>query len=135
MQSLAFVMPKLQCRSPFLMSTVSPSSTPSSRYPELVKCLTREYLSFFNPLDRKFYCEDVEFIDPLNSFRGIEKYQKNVDMLAGRTAFGSFLFDDASIALHKVDITGERQLETRWTLQVNIFLFVTFASLFPNFIS
>lgn len=85
---------------------------------ELQKCLKREYSSFFAPLESKFYTKDVEFIDPLNTLKGIDKYQANVDMLAGRTMLGSALFKDASIVLHKIEMQGNRNLQTRWTLQV-----------------
>jgi hypothetical protein len=87
-------------------------------YPDLEKCLAREYASFFAPLEKKFYEPNVRFIDPLNSFEGIDKYQGNVDMLAGRSGMGVFLFKDASIVMHGTKQTGPRQLETRWTLQV-----------------
>ena len=41
-------------------------------------------------------------------------------MLAGRTALGKILFDDASIVLHNVKDIGENKVQTRWTLQVDI---------------
>jgi len=87
-------------------------------YPELARCLEREYTSFFSPMERKFYAPNVEFIDPMTRFQGIDKYQNNVDLLAGRTALGRFMFQDASIALHSVEQTGKNQMQTRWTLQV-----------------
>ena len=87
-------------------------------YPELARCLEREYTSFFAPMERKFYAPNVEFIDPMTRFQGIDKYQNNVDLLAGRTAVGRFMFKDASIALHNVEQLGKNQLQTRWTLQV-----------------
>ena len=92
----------------------------SSRFTELEKTLTREYASFFSPFEKRFYAEDVTFVDPLTSFTGIDKYQSNVDMLAGRTALGKILFDDASIVLHNVKDVGENKVQTRWTLQVDI---------------
>ena len=103
-------------------------------YNELMKCLRREYTSFFSPMEKRFYSQDVQFIDPLNEFQGINKYQNNVDLLAGRTRLGSFLFSDASIAMHSVKIVNvddvingvtsssssgdDMRIETRWTLQV-----------------
>jgi hypothetical protein len=103
-------------------------------YNELMKCLRREYTSFFSPMEKRFYSQDVQFIDPLNEFQGINKYQNNVDLLAGRTRLGSFLFSDASIAMHSVRIVNvgdvingvmsfsssgdDMRIETRWTLQV-----------------
>lgn len=88
---------------------------------ELKKSLMREYSSFFNPMDRRFYSSDVEFVDPMTSFRGIDKYQNNVDMLAGRKGgIGKLLFRDASIILHNIRVMGSKELETRWTLQVSV---------------
>jgi hypothetical protein len=86
----------------------------------LKKTLIREYATFFEKLDRNYYANDVEFIDPLNSFTGIDKYQENVDMLAGRTLFGKFMFTDSSILLHKLEQLNENQIQTRWTLQTTI---------------
>jgi|MDTB01.2.fsa_nt_gb hypothetical protein len=95
-------------------------SMASSRYSGLEKTLKKEYASFFSPMERQFYAEDVTFVDPLTSFTGIDKYQNNVDMLAGRTSLGRILFDDANIVLHNIKDLGENRIQTRWTLQVNV---------------
>ena len=87
---------------------------------ELQRVLAREYASFFSPFERKYYETDVSFIDPLTSFTGADKYQNNVDMLAGRTALGAFLFKDASIALHKITSLGPNKIQTRWTLKFTV---------------
>ena len=71
-------------------------------------------------MEKSFYRDDVEFIDPLNSFRGVEKYQGNVDMLAGRNALGSLLFRDAAIQLHNVEELADGRIQTRWTLRVTV---------------
>ena len=92
----------------------------SSRFVNLEKTLSKEYASFFSPMERQFYANNVEFIDPLTSFTGIDKYQNNVDMLAGRTTLGKILFDDASIVLHTIQDLGGNRIQTRWTLQVNM---------------
>jgi hypothetical protein len=92
----------------------------TSSFPELEKVLKREYASFFDPMVKKCYSNNVEFIDPLSSFSGIDKYQNNVDLLAGRTPLGKVLFKDASISLHNVEDLGENQIQTRWTLQVTV---------------
>ena len=88
----------------------------------LKKVLQREYTSFFNPMEREYYEEDVIFYDPLATLSGIDAYQNNVDMLAGRTLLGSLLFEDATINLHTIsggtvdDNFGISEIETRWTL-------------------
>ncbi|GAX18963.1 hypothetical protein FisN_8Hh183 [Fistulifera solaris] len=94
---------------------------------QLKKVLAREYVSFFNPMEKQYYSSDVTFQDPLTSLAGIDKYQDNVDMLSGRTLLGSILFSDASINLHSVkggdisvDSQGTTQISdivTRWTLR------------------
>eukprot|EP00548_Thalassiothrix_antarctica_P007934 CAMPEP_0194139240 /NCGR_PEP_ID=MMETSP0152-20130528/8937_1 /TAXON_ID=1049557 /ORGANISM="Thalassiothrix antarctica, Strain L6-D1" /LENGTH=351 /DNA_ID=CAMNT_0038837019 /DNA_START=392 /DNA_END=1447 /DNA_ORIENTATION=- len=90
---------------------------------ELKKVLAREYVTFFAPMRKEYYKSDVSFDDPLNSLSGIDAYENNVNMLAGRTALGNFLFEDAGIDLHSVkggDIsdTGEiGEITTRWTLR------------------
>lgn len=87
---------------------------------ELKKCLYREYTSFFAPMEKQFYDSNVKFIDPLNNIEGIDNYQKNVDMLAGRTSMGKLLFKDASIVLHNIKDLPDGRLQTRWTLQVTV---------------
>jgi Uncharacterized conserved protein (DUF2358)/SOUL heme-binding protein len=87
-------------------------------YPELERCLYKEYTSFFTTLDTKFYSDDVAFIDPITKFTGIQKYKDNIDMIAGRTGLGKILFEDASIVLHNIVQTKKKEIQTRWTLQV-----------------
>lgn len=86
----------------------------------LKSCLTREYGSFFKPMECEFYNNDVEFVDPLTKFQGIDKYKNNVDMLAGRTSLGSILFKDAAIRLHDVTALDDGRIQTRWTLRVTV---------------
>lgn len=95
---------------------------------QLKKVLTREYVSFFSPMEKQYYSSDVTFQDPLTFLSGVDKYQDNVDMLSGRTLLGSILFSDASINLHSVkggDISIDKasgamaisDITTRWTLR------------------
>ena len=91
---------------------------------KLKKVLEREYVSFFKPMQREYYAEDVSFDDPMTSLAGVDSYQKNVDMLSSRTLLGSLLFRDASIALHSVeggDVSPTdgsiSNIITRWTLR------------------
>ena len=89
----------------------------------LKKVLEREYVSFFSPMEKEYYAENVSFNDPLNSLSGVEAYENNVDMLSSKTLLGKFLFRDAGIVLH--NIKGGEVLEdgsitdiiTRWTLR------------------
>ena len=101
-------------------SLMMTSKASSSNNLELKKCLMREYNSFFSPMEQEYYDNNVKFIDPLNNLEGIDKYQNNVDMLAGRTGFGNFLFKDAAITLHNIETLDDGRLQTRWTLRVTI---------------
>ena len=91
---------------------------------KLKKVLEREYVSFFDPMQREYYAKDVSFDDPMSSLTGVDAYQNNVDMLASRTLLGKFLFEDAGIVLHSVtggEVSPEdgsiSNIITRWTLR------------------
>lgn len=95
---------------------------------ELKKVLYKEYTTFFNPMYKEYYKEDVTFVDPLTSLTGVSQYENNVNMLAGRTLMGNILFDDGGISLHSVTggdiiekdgvVIGISDIITRWTLRV-----------------
>jgi len=84
----------------------------------LKACLIREYTSFFQPFERNYYKSDVQFIDPLNTITGVQKYQDNVDLLGGRTLLGKLLFSEASINLYSIEDPAPLELLTRWSLKV-----------------
>jgi Uncharacterized conserved protein (DUF2358) len=111
-------------RRTFLASTAVDTVTLQSSVTDLKKILEREYISFFDPMERDYYSPTVSFEDPMTSLAGVDAYQQNVDMLASRTLMGKFLFQDAGIVLHSVQ-GGEIQQDgsvgkiiTRWTLRV-----------------
>ena len=93
---------------------------------KLKQVLTKEYISFFNPMERQFYASDVSFTDPMTSLSGVDAYQKNVDMLSSRTLLGKLLFKDGGIVLHSVsggDVSEDGSISnivTRWTLRVSV---------------
>ena len=106
-------------------ATTSASSVEQS-VAKLKRVLEREYLSFFDPMEREYYAPSVTFDDPLTDLEGVDAYQSNVDMLAGRNLVGSLLFRDASITLHSVtggdvsrakDVVSISPILTRWTLR------------------
>jgi len=112
-------------------SKLSMSSTATENAPKLEeniknlkKVLYKEYTTFFSPMYKEYYKDDVSFVDPLTNLVGVSQYANNVDMLAGRTLMGKILFDDASISLHSVtggDIKEDGTISdiiTRWTLRV-----------------
>lgn len=84
----------------------------------LQKGLIEEYKTFFDPMIESMYDKNVEFKDPLNNFRGVDRYRGNVDLLAGRKGLGPFLFSDASIIMHSLNLLPEAKLQARWTLQL-----------------
>ncbi|HEY9851448.1 MAG TPA: DUF2358 domain-containing protein [Leptolyngbyaceae cyanobacterium] len=78
---------------------------------DIVEILKQDYQRF--PLDQTYsiYAEDVYFEDPLNKFRGIERYKKMI-------GFISNWFINLKLDLH--DISREDDvIETRWTLSWN----------------
>jgi Uncharacterized conserved protein (DUF2358)./SOUL heme-binding protein. len=96
----------------------------SKQVVELKRVLTREYATFFSPMETQYYAKDVSFTDPMTSLAGVQSYQNNVDMLASRTLLGKILFSDAGIVLHnisggKVNPDGSiDDIVTRWTLRL-----------------
>lgn len=107
-------------------STVDSLEKTTQAVDKLKKVLNREYVSFFDPMQREYYSEGVSFDDPMTSLSGVDAYQNNVDMLASRTLMGKFLFEDGGIVLHSVT-GGEVQSDgsisnivTRWTLRVTV---------------
>lgn len=58
----------------------------------VAKDLRKEYESFFEIFATERYLPDVQFVDPLTSFTGLENYRSNVDMLGGRSLLGKILF-------------------------------------------
>lgn len=105
-------------------TTTLQSEQLTSTVSKLKQVLTKEYISFFDPMVDSWYAPDVSFVDPMVSLSGVDSYRKNVDMLAGRTLMGKILFDGAGINLHSVTggaITESGEIEniiTRWTLRV-----------------
>ena len=73
----------------YLSSTTTTTSSSSSSSIEstkqavekLKKVLEREYVSFFDPMERSWYATDVSFTDPMTSLSGVDAYQGNVDMV------------------------------------------------------
>ncbi|MBW4495720.1 MAG: DUF2358 domain-containing protein [Oscillatoria princeps RMCB-10] len=75
---------------------------------DIIEILKQDYQRF--PADQTYsiYAENVYFQDPMNRFRGIERYRQMIGFI------GTWFMD---IKLHLRDIrrTGDR-IETRWTL-------------------
>jgi hypothetical protein len=117
--------PRTLCKLEASLTDTAGIETTKEAVEKLKKVLEREYVSFFDPMQREYYAKDVSFDDPMTSLSGVDAYQNNVDMLSSRTLMGKFLFQDAGIALHSVTGGGISPVDgsisniiTRWTLRV-----------------
>ncbi|NEP45197.1 MULTISPECIES: DUF2358 domain-containing protein [Okeania] len=75
---------------------------------DIISILKQDYQKF--PADQTYiiYAENVYFKDPLNKFRGIERYQKMI-------GFMKSWFNDIELELHDISQLGDL-IKTRWTL-------------------
>ena len=75
---------------------------------DIISRLKQDYQKF--PADQTYsiYAENVYFEDPLNKFRGIERYQKMI-------GFMNNWFNDIKLDLHDISQSGNL-IKTRWTL-------------------
>jgi hypothetical protein len=78
---------------------------------DIVEILKADYARF--PIDQSFgiYTEDMYFQDPLNRFRGVNRFRLTIGFM--KTFFKQIQFD-----LHSIERT-DRLINTRWTLQWN----------------
>jgi hypothetical protein len=77
---------------------------------DLIKILKEDYQRF--PADQTFaiYAEDVYFKDPLNEFRGIQKYQAMISFLKK-------FFSNINMEVHSITQEGAK-IKTNWTLNM-----------------
>lgn len=78
---------------------------------DIIEILKEDYQRF--PLDQTYsiYAEDVYFQDPLNKFRGVERYKQMIGFI------GTW-FIDPKMDLHNISRKDD-VIETRWTLSWN----------------
>ena len=78
---------------------------------DIIEILKQDYQRF--PVDQTYsiYAEDVFFKDPLNEFRGIERYQQMIGFI------GTW-FLNLKLDLHDIRRDGDT-IVTRWTLSWN----------------
>ena len=79
---------------------------------ELKSDLTQMFDLAYEP-KWSLYAEDVLFQDPLTRFRGMKKYQDNIQMLKD-----SPLFTGGKMDLHEVTVVDDTRVDTRWTLSM-----------------
>lgn len=77
----------------------------------IIQILKEDYQRF--PVDQTYsiYAEDVYFQDPLNRFRGVERYKKMI-------GFINTWFIAPKMDLHDIRCTGDI-IKTEWTLSWN----------------
>ena len=74
----------------------------------IIDILKQDYQQFPENQTYSIYAKDVYFKDPLNQFRGIERYQKMIGFI------GQW-FLEIQLDLHDISQT-ENIIKTRWTL-------------------
>ena len=85
-----------------MKSDLPPAMTP------LIEILQQDYQRF--PLDQTYdiYAPDVYFKDPLNQFRGIQRYRQMIQFITR-------WFANPQLALHQIQQVDDL-ITTRWTL-------------------
>jgi len=76
---------------------------------DVVEVLRADYARF--PADQTYaiYAPDVYFKDPLNEFRGRDRYEQTIQFIVT-------WFRDVTMELHAIRRTGDR-INTEWTLR------------------
>ncbi|NJL01368.1 MAG: DUF2358 domain-containing protein [Spirulinaceae cyanobacterium SM2_1_0] len=75
---------------------------------EIIEILRADYARFPAAQTYSIYTPDVYFKDPLNEFRGRDRYEQTIQFIAR-------WFRDVQMELHEIQQVGDR-LETEWTL-------------------
>ncbi|MEB3232474.1 MAG: DUF2358 domain-containing protein [Leptolyngbyaceae bacterium] len=75
----------------------------------LLQALTCDYQNFPKNQTFSLYAQDVYFKDPMTEFRGRERYQTMI-------GFIEQWFTQPTLDLHNIQMEGDRQIRTDWTL-------------------
>jgi Uncharacterized conserved protein (DUF2358) len=75
---------------------------------DILAILEADYRRFPHDQTYSIYATDVYFKDPLNEFRGRDRYQKNIQFI-------STWFKNPKLDLHQIQRNGD-QIRTDWTL-------------------
>ena len=78
---------------------------------DILQTLKQDYQQFPKNQTYSLYAEDVYFQDPLNKFRGLERYKKMI-------GFIDTWFNNVKMDLHDIQQSGET-LKLEWTLTWN----------------
>lgn len=76
---------------------------------DLLEQIRQDYQRFPQQQSYHLYADDVYFKDPLNEFRGVQRYQAMIGFIAR-------WFQDIDLQLHDIDYIAPNQIGTRWTL-------------------
>lgn len=76
---------------------------------DILEQIRLDYQRFPNDQSYHLYAEDVYFKDPLNQFRGVDRYRLMI-------GFISRWFKNINLQLHGIEYSSPSQIDTRWTL-------------------
>lgn len=85
------------------------SKVSESRVLEVIATIKADYAQFPDNQSYELYAEDVYFKDPMNEFRGVQRYQRMI-------GFIEQWFQDIKLELHNVEQPCTNIFITRWTL-------------------
>jgi hypothetical protein len=77
---------------------------------DILETLKEDYQRFPDNQTYSLYADQVYFKDPVNEFRGVQRYQKMIQFL------GTF-FQDVQMDLHEIKREGDT-IHTEWTLHL-----------------
>ncbi len=75
---------------------------------DLLEILRQDYARFPREQTYRIYAQNVWFKDPLNQFRGVDRYRQMIHFI-------ETWFIDVKLALHHIERIDD-QINTRWTL-------------------
>ncbi|MEO0378098.1 MAG: DUF2358 domain-containing protein [Cyanobacteria bacterium P01_A01_bin.17] len=75
----------------------------------MIDALKEDYAKFPKQQSYDLYAEDVYFEDPLNKFRGVQRYRKMIQFI-------QTWFIDTQMEVHDIQQQGD-EITTRWTLR------------------
>lgn len=75
---------------------------------DILEILTADYQNFPKHQTYQIYAEDVYFKDPMNEFRGRDRYQKMIQFI-------DTWFLNPKLDLHQIQRTGD-EIRSEWTL-------------------
>lgn len=78
---------------------------------DIIKILQEDYQHFPDDQTYSVYADDVYFQDPLNEFRGLQRYQQMIGLI-------NTIFSDIKMDLHSIGREDDDIVKTEWTLNL-----------------